>query len=264
MADGGRVFVRYGDLLDDWVKTSMHVAETLQLQHVLHADSEQIRDGHRFVDPGAAPDEPDPGRPRPAAAAARADRRRPGRSSTSSPTPAATPPRRTQALDQLREAYVDLYEESAAISRSSVVAAEQRLKRQQGPAGPAPSCRARAAPTGSRTACAPPVPPSVRRGLRKMAGRERPMTAHAGATGLTNLEGHTEFDITWPWTRPGGLRPGATAVLRVKDEAPLAAVRAAAAAAGLRPRAGRRQRLDRRHPRGRRRDRRAGRAAPTS
>ena len=52
VADGGRVFVRYGDLLDDWVKTTMHVAETLQLQHVLHCDSEQIRDGHRFVDPG--------------------------------------------------------------------------------------------------------------------------------------------------------------------------------------------------------------------
>ena len=51
VADGGRVFVRYEDLLADWVKTSMHVAETLQLQHVLHADSEQIREGHRFVDP---------------------------------------------------------------------------------------------------------------------------------------------------------------------------------------------------------------------
>jgi hypothetical protein len=38
--------------------------------------------------------------------------------------------------------------------------------------------------------------------------------------GLSNLEGHTEFDIVWPWTRPEGLRPGTTAVLRVKDEAP--------------------------------------------
>lgn len=46
------------------------------------------------------------------------------------------------------------------------------------------------------------------------------MTAHLGATGLRNLEGHTDFDITWPWTRPEGLRPGATAVLRVKNEAP--------------------------------------------
>ena len=39
-------------------------------------------------------------------------------------------------------------------------------------------------------------------------------------TGLTNLEGHTEYDIVWPWTRPEGLRAGTTAVLRVKDEAP--------------------------------------------
>ncbi|MDO9494531.1 MAG: hypothetical protein Q7J48_02405 [Nocardioides sp.] len=46
------------------------------------------------------------------------------------------------------------------------------------------------------------------------------MTAHAGPTGISNLEGHTDFDITWPWTKPGGLRAGSTAVLRVKDEAP--------------------------------------------
>jgi hypothetical protein len=38
--------------------------------------------------------------------------------------------------------------------------------------------------------------------------------------GLTNLEGHEEFDIVWPWNQPGGLRRGATAVLRVKNEAP--------------------------------------------
>ncbi len=37
--------------------------------------------------------------------------------------------------------------------------------------------------------------------------------------GLTNREGHRDFDIVWPWTRPGGLRPGSTAVLRVKNEA---------------------------------------------
>ena len=52
VADGGRVFVRYGDLLDDWVKVLMELGERLQLQNVLHAKSEQIRDGHRFVDPG--------------------------------------------------------------------------------------------------------------------------------------------------------------------------------------------------------------------
>ena len=46
------------------------------------------------------------------------------------------------------------------------------------------------------------------------------MNAIRNPQGLTNLEGHTDFDITWPWNRPGGLRAGATAVLRVKDEAP--------------------------------------------
>ncbi len=45
------------------------------------------------------------------------------------------------------------------------------------------------------------------------------MTTHAGTTGLSNLEGHADFDIVWPWTRPEGLRAGSTAVLRVKDEA---------------------------------------------
>jgi len=40
------------------------------------------------------------------------------------------------------------------------------------------------------------------------------------SAGLTNLEGHHEYDVSWPWLRPGGLRAGTTAVLRVKDEAP--------------------------------------------
>src|SRR6476620_12059281 len=52
VADGGRVFVRYGDLLDDWTRVVMASAEQLPLQNVMHAKSEQIRDGHRFVDPG--------------------------------------------------------------------------------------------------------------------------------------------------------------------------------------------------------------------
>ena len=42
----------------------------------------------------------------------------------------------------------------------------------------------------------------------------------ASGTGIQNLEGETEYDIVWPWTRPEGLRAGTTAVLRVKDEAP--------------------------------------------
>ena len=172
-ASGGRVFVRYADLLADWTRTTMHVGETLQLQHVLHANSEQIRDGHRFVDPSL---------------------RRMGQSLDD----LALPPRLHEltaetwtelnkladpggdthevhaTLDQLREAYTDLYAEAEAISRSSVVATEHRLKR----SAPRPAARpnvevaehaADKIPHGLRAA----VPPSLRRGLRKLAGRER-------------------------------------------------------------------------------------------
>lgn len=171
--DGGRVFVRYADLLDDWVKTTMHVAETLQLQHVLHCDSEQIREGHRFVDPGlrrmqqTLDDLELPTRLHELTGATWEELNKladPGGDTTDVHA----------TLDELREAYVDLYEESAAISRSSVVAAEQRTKReargQGAPAAPDAPRGADRIPHGVRAA----VPPSLRRGLRKAAGRERP------------------------------------------------------------------------------------------
>jgi glycosyltransferase involved in cell wall biosynthesis len=41
----------------------------------------------------------------------------------------------------------------------------------------------------------------------------------ASPSGLRNLEGHTAYDVTWPWAREEPLRAGATAVVRVKDEA---------------------------------------------
>jgi hypothetical protein len=172
VADGGRVFVRYGDLLDDWVRTTMHVAETLQLQHVLHCDSEQIRDGHRFVDPGlrrmsqTLEDLGLPPRLHELTAETWAELNKlaePGGDTAEVHT----------VLDQLREAYVDLYEESAAISRSSVVAAEQAMKRQRG-AGNLPALveprGADRIPHGVRAI----VPPGARKALRRMAGRQRP------------------------------------------------------------------------------------------
>lgn len=46
------------------------------------------------------------------------------------------------------------------------------------------------------------------------------MTVPIGAgAGLANIEGHADFDITWPW-HEGPLVRGATAVLRVKNEQP--------------------------------------------
>ncbi len=176
---GGRVFVRYGDLLDDWTRTTMYVGETLGLQHVLHAGSEQIRDGHRFVDPSL---------------------RRMGQSLDD----LALPPRLHEltaetwaelnklaepggdtaevhsTLDQLREAYSDLYAEAEAISRSSVVATEHRMRRPAPrPGGAAAPAKALPAPGPDHAADKIPhglraaVPPSVRRGLRKLVGRER-------------------------------------------------------------------------------------------
>lgn len=192
VADGGRAFVRYGDLLDDWTRTTMQVGERLGLQHVMHAKSEAIREGHRFVDPGlrrVTQSLEDLGLP-------------PRLHELTAETwhelnkladPAGDTPEAHLALDQLREAYVALYEESEAISRSSVVAAEQMARKAAKPAGQAsgrasgqasgqgdgdvpvaaqshaPGGLADRVPHGIRAA----IPPSVRRGLRKALGRSR-------------------------------------------------------------------------------------------
>jgi hypothetical protein len=178
VADGGRAFVRYADLLDDWTKTCMRVGETLGLQHVLHAKSEAIRDGHRFVDPNlrrmtqTLEDLKLPPRLHELTAETWAELNK--LAEPDGDTPAVH-----DALDQLREAYVDLYETSEAISRSSVVAAEQRTRRdlkgpgRQGGPGRQPAASAPSTvdkiPHGLRAA----IPPSVRRGLRKAVGRSR-------------------------------------------------------------------------------------------
>ena len=171
---GARAFVRYADLLDDWVRTIQQLAETLELQSILHAKSEQIRDVHRFVDPGlrrVTTDLADLGLP-------------PSLHELVGQTweelnklaePDGDTPEVRHTLDELRERYTDLYAEAEAISRSSVVAAEHRLKRRAGPAdGPShePATRASVAdriPHGVRAA----VPESVRKGVRRVLRRER-------------------------------------------------------------------------------------------
>ncbi|KQQ39611.1 sulfotransferase family protein [Nocardioides sp. Leaf307] len=191
VADGGRVFVRYSDLLDDWTRETMRVGEQLQLQHVLHATSEQIRDGHRFVDPGlrrvtqTLDDLALPPRLHELTAETWSELNKLAE-------PGGDQPAVHEALDQLRQGYTDLYAEAEAISRSSVVATEHRMRQggrgpgggQTGPGGqggpggpkpadaPSPDAPVRAAdrvPHGLRAM----VPAPVRRGLRKAAGRER-------------------------------------------------------------------------------------------
>jgi hypothetical protein len=174
VADGGRVFVRYGDLLDDWVKTVMHVGEHLQLQHVLHAKSEQIRDGHRFVDPGLR-----------RVTQSLADLQLPpklhdltGQTWTELnklADPGGDTAEVHRTLDQLREAYVDLYAEAEAISRSSVVAAEQRVKREVGGHGTGQAAKSEPRDLADRIPhrLRAAIPSGVRRGVRKALGRSR-------------------------------------------------------------------------------------------
>lgn len=163
VVDGGRVFVRYADLLDDWTKTVMHVGETLQLQHVLQARYDSIREGHHFVDPSLR-----------RMTQTLADLNLPTRlhelteetweQLNKLAEPGGDTPEVHRTLDQLRETYVDLYEESEAITRSTVVAVHKRRA-----AAPAPRGLADRVPHRVRAA----IPAPVRRGLRRLLGRAR-------------------------------------------------------------------------------------------
>ncbi len=170
VTDGGRVFVRYADLLDDWTSVTMGVARRLELQAVLHADQENLRDVHRFIDPSlrrvtVSLDEL--GLPRRLHELTEETWHRLNLLAEPDGDTAET----RQALDELRDAYVELYDESEAISRSSVEAARTELKRRLR-GGPAPE------PRVSLTDRIPhdlraKIPPGVRTGVRRALGRPR-------------------------------------------------------------------------------------------
>lgn len=165
VTDGGRAFVRYDDLLEDWVQVTMRLGETLGLQHVLHARSEAIRDVHRFVDPGLR-----------RVSATLADLELPPRlHELTAETwvelnrladPGGDTEEVRSTLDELREAYVRLYEESEAIARSTAVAARTLAARGQSPGR---GSRAELIPHRVRAA----IPAPVRRGLRRVLRRQR-------------------------------------------------------------------------------------------
>ena len=168
--DGGRVFVRYEDLLTDWVKTTTALGHALDLQTIIHTRSDQIREVHRFIDPHL-------------------------RRVTSTLDDLALPKRlheltaetweqlndladeggdNAQAhatFDQLREAYVEVYEEAEAISRSTAEHARLQARRRALAEGgrAEPRTLADRVPHDVRAA----IPPSVRRGVRKALGRSR-------------------------------------------------------------------------------------------
>jgi hypothetical protein len=172
-AGDGRVFVRYADLLDDWAAVVLQVGERLGLEHVRHASPGAVAAGDRFVDPSL-------------------------RRMSQTLDELGLPPRLHRltaetwqalnalaepdgdtaevhgALDRLREEYVDLYEEAEAISRSSVVAAEQRVRKRLRAAGPRPGAQRPAPERGlldripHRVRAA--VPSWVRQRIRRVLG----------------------------------------------------------------------------------------------
>ena len=166
----GRVFVRYEDLLTDWVRTTMALGQALDLETIVHTRSDQIREVHRFIDPTlrrvtATLD--DLGLPRrlhelTGETWAQLDRLADEGGDTLEVR---------ATFDQLRQAYTDLYEESEAISRSSGVHARLQGRRQAlaEAAAPAPRSIADRVPHEVRAA----IPPTVRRGVRKALERGR-------------------------------------------------------------------------------------------
>jgi hypothetical protein len=169
-ADGGRVFVRYADLLDDWATVVMRAGEQLGLQHVRDAGAEAIEAGNRFVDPDlrrmtqTLDDLALPRRLHELTAQTWAELNRLAE-------PGGDTPEVHETLDQLRDGYTELYAESEAISRSSVVAAEQRARKQvKADSAPAPA-RSLADRIPHRLRAL--VPARLRRGLRRLVGRSR-------------------------------------------------------------------------------------------
>ncbi len=192
-----RVFLRYTDLLEDWVGATQHAGRVLGLRRVLEATPDQLAAGHGFVDPSLRRmDQTLDGLGLPVRLRELTEETWAAMSGLADPdgdTPAAH-----ATLDDLRGAYVELYAEAEAISRSSVVAVEQlhRLQARRArkaaaadppadrPADPRVAPPAGASPAPHR----PPrargadrvphrvralVPERVRRGVRRVLGRPR-------------------------------------------------------------------------------------------
>ena len=121
--DGGRVFVRYDDLLTSWRDVVLPMGRSLCLSAVVEAGSDRMAEVDRFVDPtlrrfgGSLDDLALPGRLHDLAV-----------TTWESLDRLADPEGDTAAtratLDEVREAYVELYLESEAIAQSSIVAAK--------------------------------------------------------------------------------------------------------------------------------------------
>jgi hypothetical protein len=162
-----RAFVRYGDLLTDWTVPLFGIGQAFDLAAVQTASANDIRAVHAFVDPGLRrvqltwDDIEVPPRLREIAEESwqHLDRLADEGGDT---------PEVHVALDELRTAYAELYDEAEAIAQSTALAAHRDGLAQL----PAPSTTRSGVdrvPHGVRRM----VPASARRGIRKALGRER-------------------------------------------------------------------------------------------
>ncbi len=160
-----RAFVRYGDLLTAPWSTTRTAGERLALPWAHAATPEQVAAVERVVDPGlrrvsaTLADLDLPVRLHEIVAetwealGVLADHEDPAPTDDPGGTGTGTDVSATyETLESLRDAYVELYEESEAITRSSVVAAEARGRREanRSATGPAPASSAPETPDVSR------------------------------------------------------------------------------------------------------------------
>jgi hypothetical protein len=156
--DTPRSFVAYHDLLDDWTRTVVRVGEELQLQEVAHAGVRMMQEIHDFVDPKlhrvrATWDDLSVPAPLRELAQETWDQL------SALTDPGADTPEVRRTLDQVRQAYGELYAEAEALAGSSIRAAVLEQQRAQ-PAAAAPAARPGAARETYRRA-------------RRLAGRVR-------------------------------------------------------------------------------------------
>lgn len=162
-----RVFVRYADLLADWGTVTSSVAERLGLRPVLAASAEQRAECDRFVDPSLRRVSLDLGELELPARLHDLTRDTWDQLNLLA-EPGGDTVQVRDRLDGLRDAYVTLYEESEAITKSTVVAATASRRRPPPEVVGTPrASMADKIPHRVRAA----VPPGVRRALRRLLNR---------------------------------------------------------------------------------------------
>lgn len=166
-----RAFVRYADMLRDWTVPVYRIGAEFDLAAVQGATANDIRAVHAFIDPGLRrvqltwDDIEVPGRLREIAEETWQQLDRLADEGGDTPDVHA-------ALDELRAAYAELYDEAEAIASSSALAAKREGRNRQGEPAQLPPGDGRLADRVPHQVRAM-VPEKARRGLRRALGKQR-------------------------------------------------------------------------------------------